>query len=180
MLVKFGCKEETFNFLMIDSINFYANRLLFFDFQNGHPMFKSYFLLQVCINTKLQSYNIMSCVDHVANIGAKLRFVKNHEEVEVLIYMCVYVALGHLLLVRIKNHCCTNLGFMLLCTTRDGQLFFSFVLLCSHMVSNSSPLFISMSNLIKINIYIVDTKRHMLICLFISCWRVEKRSEIVI
>jgi hypothetical protein len=114
----------------------------------GCPMFKSYFLLQVCINTKLQSYNIMSCVNHVANIGAKIRFVKNYEEVEVPIYMCVYVALGHLLLVRIKNHCCTNLGFMLLCTTRDGQLVFSLVFLCSHMVSNSSSLFISMSNLI--------------------------------
>ncbi len=75
MLVKFGCKEETFNFLKIESINLYVNRLLFFDFQNGHPMFKS---LQVCIYTKLQSYNIMSCVDHVANIGAKLRFVKDH------------------------------------------------------------------------------------------------------
>lgn len=60
MLVKFGCKEEAFNFLKIDSINLYVNRLLFFDFQNGHPMLKSYFLLQVCINTKLQSYNIMS------------------------------------------------------------------------------------------------------------------------
>jgi hypothetical protein len=122
MLVKFGCKEETFNFLKIDSINLYVNRLLFFDFQNGHPMFKTYFLLQLCINRKLQSYNIMSCVDHVTNIGAKLRFIKNHEEVEVL--MCVYVALQHLLLVRIKNHCRTNLGFMLLCTIRDGQLFF--------------------------------------------------------
>jgi hypothetical protein len=146
MLVKFGCKEETFNFLKIDFINLYVNRLLFFDFQNGHPTFKSHFFLQVCIYTKLQFYNIMSCVDHVANIGAKLRFVQNHEEVEVLIYMCVYVALGHLLLVRIKNRCCTNLGFMFLCTTRDGQLFFSLVFLCSHMVSNSSSLIISMSN----------------------------------
>jgi len=54
-------------------------------------MFKSYFLLRVCINTKLQSYNIMSCVDHVTNIGAKFRFVKHHEEVEVFIYICVCV-----------------------------------------------------------------------------------------
>jgi hypothetical protein len=150
MLVKFGCKEETFNFLKIDSINLYVNRLLFFDFQNGGPMFKSYLLLQVCINTKLQSNNIMSSVDHVANIVAKLRFVKNHEEVEVLIYrcVCVYGALGHILLVRIKSHYCTKLGFMLLCTTRHGQLFFSLLFLCSHMVSNSSSLFISMLNLI--------------------------------
>ncbi len=67
----------------------------------------------------------MSCVDHVTNIGAKLRFVKNHEHVEVLIYICVYVAFVRLLLVRIKNHCCTNLGFILLCTTRDDHLVFS-------------------------------------------------------
>jgi hypothetical protein len=33
MLVKFGCKEIAFNFLKIDSINLYVNRLLFFDFQ---------------------------------------------------------------------------------------------------------------------------------------------------
>ncbi len=36
----------------------------------------------------------MSCVDHVTNIGAKLRFVKNHEHVEVLIY--IYVCMLHL------------------------------------------------------------------------------------
>lgn len=33
----------------------------------------------------------MSCVDHVTNIGAKFRFVKHHEEVEVFIYICVCV-----------------------------------------------------------------------------------------
>jgi hypothetical protein len=36
------------------------------------------------------------------------------------------------------------------------------------MVSNSSSLFMSMSKLIGININIMDMKRHMLICLFIS------------
>jgi len=33
MLVKFGCEEETFNFLKNDSVNLYVNRLFFLTFK---------------------------------------------------------------------------------------------------------------------------------------------------
>jgi hypothetical protein len=59
-----------------------------------------------------------------------------------------------------------NLGSMLLHTTSDNQLFFlSYVPI---WFSNSSSLFMSLSNLIWINVNIIDMKIHMLICLFIS------------
>jgi hypothetical protein len=56
---------------------------------------------------------------------------------------------------------------------------FSF-LLCSHTIINNLLLFMSMSNLILININIMDMKRHMLICLFISMLVAKERNEIVI
>jgi len=58
------------------------------------------------------------------------------------------------------------LGSTLLGIGRGHQFFF--LSLCSHMVSDSSSLFMSMSNLIWININFVDMKMHMLICFFIS------------
>jgi hypothetical protein len=61
-----------------------------------------------------------------------------------------------------------------LCTTSDD---FSF-LLCSHMITNNSSLFMSMSNLTSINI--MDMKMHMLIYLFISMLVGNERGEIVI
>jgi hypothetical protein len=45
---------------------------------------------------------------------------------------------------------------------------FLLFLLCSHMVFNSSSLFVLMSNLIWINMNIMSFNRHMLICLFIA------------
>jgi hypothetical protein len=48
------------------------------------------------------------------------------------------------------------------------------------MIINNSSLFMSMSNLILININIMDMKRHMLICLFISMLMGIERDEIVI
>jgi hypothetical protein len=59
-----------------------------------------------------------------------------------------------------------NLGFALLCITSDDQL--SLFFLCFCMVSNNSSLFMSISNLIWININIMDMKKHTLIFLFIS------------
>ncbi len=56
---------------------------------------------------------------------------------------------------------------------------FSF-LLCSHIIINNSSLFMSMLNLISININIMDMKMHMLICLFISMLVGKERGEIVI
>ncbi len=44
---------------------------------------------------------------------------------------------------------------------------FSF-LLCFHMIINNSSLYMSMLNLILININIMNMKKYMLICLFIS------------
>jgi hypothetical protein len=60
----------------------------------------------------------------------------------------------------------TTLGSMLLRTTNEDQVFLLF--LCSHMFSNSSSLFISMSNLIWIDVNTMDMKRHVLIFLLIS------------
>jgi hypothetical protein len=59
----------------------------------------------------------------------------------------------------------------------EGQ--FSF-LLGSHIIINNSSLFMSMSNLISININIMDMKRHMLICLLISMLVGKEKGEIVI
>jgi hypothetical protein len=59
-----------------------------------------------------------------------------------------------------------NLSFTLLRITNDDQLFFFF--LCFHMVFNNSLLFMSMSNLVLINMHFKDMKIHMLICFFIS------------
>ncbi len=56
---------------------------------------------------------------------------------------------------------------------------FSFVL-CSHMIINYSSLFMSMSNFILININIMDMKRHMLICFFISILVGKESGKIVI
>jgi hypothetical protein len=38
----------------------------------------------------------------------------------------------------------------------------------------------SMSNLILINMHIVDMKRHMLIYFSYPCWQIGKKSEVVI
>jgi hypothetical protein len=43
-----------------------------------------------------------------------------------------------------------------------------------------SSLFMSMSNLISINVYNMDIKRHMLICVFIFMLVGKERGEIVI
>jgi hypothetical protein len=48
------------------------------------------------------------------------------------------------------------------------------------MIMNNSSLFISMLNLIPIIMNIIDMKRHMLICLFISMLLHKERGEIVI
>ncbi len=58
-----------------------------------------------------------------------------------------------------------NLSFALLRTTSDNQLY---IFLCFQTIFNNSLLFMSMSNLILINIHFVDMERHMLICFFIS------------
>ncbi len=47
------------------------------------------------------------------------------------------------------------------------------------MISNNSSLFTSTSNL-SININIMDMKKHMLICLFVSMLVGKERGEIVI
>ncbi len=60
-----------------------------------------------------------------------------------------------------------------------GMSFLSF-LLCSHMMINNSSLFMSMSNVISINVNIMDMKMHMLICLLISMLVSIERDEIVI
>jgi len=65
-----------------------------------------------------------------------------------------------------------------LCTTSDDQRFFP---LCFHMVFNNSSLFMSMSNLIKINIHFMTMKRDMLMFFFsYPCWWIGKNNEIVI
>jgi hypothetical protein len=48
------------------------------------------------------------------------------------------------------------------------------------MMINNSSLFMSMSNVISINVNIMDMKMHMLICLLISMLVSIKRDEIVI
>ncbi len=68
-----------------------------------------------------------------------------------------------------------KLGFTLLCITNVDQLFF-LLFLCFHLFFNSSSLFMSISKLIWININITDTKRHILICFFISML-MGKRKE---
>jgi hypothetical protein len=60
-----------------------------------------------------------------------------------------------------------NLGSMLIWTTSDNELFLNDFCMFSYG-SNGSSLFMSMSNLVWININILDMKRHMLISLFIS------------
>ncbi len=67
-----------------------------------------------------------------------------------------------------------NLRFALLHTTSQDQLFhFS---LCFHMVLNNSLLFMSMSNLILINLHFMDMKRHMLNFFFI-CMLIDREKE---
>jgi hypothetical protein len=48
------------------------------------------------------------------------------------------------------------------------------------MIINNSSLFMSMSNLISININIMNMKRHMLICFFIFMLVGKEKIEIVI
>jgi len=63
------------------------------------------------------------------------------------------------------------------------SLTITFFFKCFHMVSNNSSLFMSMLNLIWININIMDMKRHMLICLFVFHIHVgekRKKDEVVI
>jgi hypothetical protein len=52
--------------------------------------------------------------------------------------------------------------------------------LCFHMVFNNSLLFMSVSNLILINLHFMDMKSHILIFFSYACWRIGKKSEIVI
>ncbi len=49
-----------------------------------------------------------------------------------------------------------------------------------HVIIKNSSLFISMPNLILININVMDRKRHMLICFFISMLVDNERGEIVV
>jgi len=49
----------------------------------------------------------------------------------------------------------------------------------THMIINNSALFMSMSNLILININIMDMKRHILILFFHIMLVSKKRSEII-
>jgi hypothetical protein len=59
----------------------------------------------------------------------------------------------------------------------DHQLFFFFLFfLCSYMGFNSLSLFMSMSNLIWININIIDMKRHMLMYVFVSMWEIREKE----
>jgi hypothetical protein len=58
-------------------------------------------------------------------------------------------------------------------------LFIMFLYDYPYMIINNSPLFTSMSNLILININIMDMKRHMLICLFIFMLVGNEKGEIV-
>jgi hypothetical protein len=72
-----------------------------------------------------------------------------------------------------------NLGIVLLHTTNDNQLFFSFSL-CFHMVFDNSSLFMSMPNLIWININIMDMKVHILFfCFSYTCWWVGKKNVVI-
>jgi len=48
------------------------------------------------------------------------------------------------------------------------------------MIINNSSLFMSISNLISINMNTMDMKRHILICLFISMLVDKENGEIVI
>jgi len=48
------------------------------------------------------------------------------------------------------------------------------------MIINNLSLFVSMSNLISININIMDMKTHMVICLFIFILVGKERDEIII
>jgi hypothetical protein len=48
------------------------------------------------------------------------------------------------------------------------------------MIINNSSLFISMSNLISININIMDLRKHMLICLFIFMLEGKERGERIV
>jgi hypothetical protein len=56
----------------------------------------------------------------------------------------------------------------------------TFFLLCFHSIINNSSLFMSMLNLISINIHIMGMKRYMLICFVVSMLVGKKRDEIVI
>jgi hypothetical protein len=56
---------------------------------------------------------------------------------------------------------------------------FSF-LLCFHIIINNSSLFMSMSNFLLININIMDMKRHMLVCFFISMLVGKENRKILI
>jgi len=68
----------------------------------------------------------------------------------------------------------TNSSFALLHTTSHDQIFF--FPLCFHMVFKNSLLFMSMSNLILINLHFMDMKRHILIFFFI-CMLVDREKE---
>jgi hypothetical protein len=54
------------------------------------------------------------------------------------------------------------------CCTLPAKINYFIFSLCSHMLFSNSLLFMSMSNLILINILFMDMRRHMLISLFIS------------
>jgi hypothetical protein len=63
-----------------------------------------------------------------------------------------------------SNYLSLELGLTLLHTTNYDFLFYYVLIL----IINYFSLFMSMSNLISINMNVIDMKRHMLICLSIS------------
>jgi hypothetical protein len=56
----------------------------------------------------------------------------------------------------------------LCCCTLLVTINYLFIFLCLHMIFNNLSFFMSMSNLIQINIHFIDMKRHMLIFFLIS------------
>ncbi len=60
------------------------------------------------------------------------------------------------------------------------QLTISFIMWFFNMIINNSSLFMLIPNLISININIMDMKRHILICVFISMLKANEKGEIVI
>jgi hypothetical protein len=71
-----------------------------------------------------------------------------------------------------------NLSFALLRTTSDDKFYFSYVFIRFSIISS---LFMSMSNLIKINIHFIGHEKRYLNFFFLySCWLIGKKSEVVI
>ncbi len=68
------------------------------------------------------------------------------------------------------------LGLHIMSEWPSTFFFFFLLFLCPYMDFNNLSLFISMSNLIWINIKINDMKRHMLIYVFISMWEIREKE----